>query len=484
MICGVSPAKIYFCHEPWFKTERKFTDGPAGVVENEVTGQGLRWNQPRFAPILAEDFMWDPSASYWDQVGFCFYRTYQLPEQLRYMQRLGVYRNVDQTSESRSPGKPTSTGIQLDTSGRVEVIEMWERDRLITVANRTVVLQDEPNPYWHGQLPFVLGTLVHDLYDVGGVSMVEQLTPMYEMVVNLMNQRMDGTRLALNPGWKVLDTSGRPGQILRRRPGQRLLVGAMDEIAPLEVDTSWIAPAITSEEKLLEQMNDVSGANPYLSGAATSNVNAATATEITQFQAAAVKRVEMMRDTAIAYPLQRAGQMEIELNQQFLRQPDVVRIDTALGSDYKPYTPQTLTGDFEFVIDDPDQELDRTKSRDSAIALYNQVMTQAPILLQLGVKPRGEAFLKDLLTSFDKDDPESYYEAAPPPAPPEAQGQGPGLPGGGPMGPLSGPPGGAALPPPAPGGLPAPPLGGIPGPGASIGGGGQGRPVLPFRSTG
>ena len=39
------------------------------------------------------------------------------------------------------------------TKDLVEVLEYWTPERVITVANRNVVLRDRPNPFWHGRLP-------------------------------------------------------------------------------------------------------------------------------------------------------------------------------------------------------------------------------------------------------------------------------------------------------------------------------------------
>ncbi|MDO1767767.1 hypothetical protein Q2354_28065, partial [Escherichia coli] len=38
---------------------------------------------------------------------------------------------------------------------QVEILEYWEQDRLIVIANRSVVLRDTPNPFNHKQIPFV-----------------------------------------------------------------------------------------------------------------------------------------------------------------------------------------------------------------------------------------------------------------------------------------------------------------------------------------
>jgi hypothetical protein len=448
LIQGWSPAKVPFRYERVTKTRRVFTDGPNGYpIEQTVQQAENQWNQPVFVPILCEDFWFDPSASFWEQCGYCLYRTFHLTSSLRQLEADGVYRSIDQVAETRGPSNTNSvTGMGLDRSGRVEVVEFWTRDRLITVANRSVVIQDEPNPYWHSELPFVIGTSTPDLYGLMGRSVADLLKPLQAMVWALMNQRLDGSRLALMPLFSRLATSLNRDQYVKRDPGLIYNVNNHDELHPMQVDTTWIAPAMSSEQDLRNQMNDISGNSPYLSGVADENVDPKTATLVQSQSSAAQKRVSLLRQSILADPLEQAGQQRLELNQQFLRTADVVRVDRENGLDWVPVTPNLLSGSYDFRVTDEDADLDQQKRRDAALALFGQVMAQVPNLVALGIKPTSET-LDEVYKAFGYDNPERFYteQSSEPPGSPLNGGSG--LPGGAPFmpptTPSAGPPPGA-----------------------------------------
>jgi hypothetical protein len=126
---------------------------------------------------------------------YVLYRSYQTLQHLRDMEAAKVYRNVDQVSPNRT-APPRADGrhrprVPQETKGTVEVVEYWTRDRLITVANRGVVLRDDPNPFWHGEIPFVVAVTIPELYTLNGISEVETILDIVKALTRSLNQRLD-----------------------------------------------------------------------------------------------------------------------------------------------------------------------------------------------------------------------------------------------------------------------------------------------------
>jgi hypothetical protein len=105
----------------------------------------------------------------------------------------GIYKNLDQIT-GPAPGATRDAG----RTNRL-IAEYWTRDRLIVVANHDVVIRDDENPYWHGDLPFVAMVLVPDLRRLEGISVVETIAPLQRALWRSAEQRLDMSEIVLNP---------------------------------------------------------------------------------------------------------------------------------------------------------------------------------------------------------------------------------------------------------------------------------------------
>jgi hypothetical protein len=96
-------------------------------------------------------------------------------------------------------------------AGTNEVVEYWTCERLITVVNQTVVVRDDPNPFWHGELPFTVATTLPDLFTVQGISEVETIIDLARALTRSMNQRLDNADFA-NNGMVWYDPNDEPAR--------------------------------------------------------------------------------------------------------------------------------------------------------------------------------------------------------------------------------------------------------------------------------
>lgn len=114
--------------------------------------------------------------------------------------RSGPYRNYDewQARLTEKFAKP------------IEIIEMWGHvpdelvvdgvnERVISMANGTALLRDRPNPYWHGQKPFLSYCPMPDPHYFHGVGKVEIVEKIAMTANKLVNQMLDTRDIFNNP---------------------------------------------------------------------------------------------------------------------------------------------------------------------------------------------------------------------------------------------------------------------------------------------
>src|SRR5262249_54024404 len=151
-----------------------------------------------------------------------------------------VLRNLDEYESLRSDkyAKP------------VEIWEMWGdlpsalapdgvQRRVCTLANRRVVLRNEPLPYWHGEIPFIAYCPQPDPHYFHGVGKGE-ISERLQMTANrLANQKLDALDLFIDPVFLMNRQMGIDTQNLYMRAGRVIGVdGPVDDsvIRPLSPD--------------------------------------------------------------------------------------------------------------------------------------------------------------------------------------------------------------------------------------------------------
>jgi hypothetical protein len=406
--------------------------------------------------------MWDPLATGMHNASFVLYRSYQTLAHLRQMQDAGVYRNVDLVDVNRRVSSTSSESIdpafKQETKGTVEVVEYWTCERLITVANRGVVLRDDPNPFWHGEIPFTVAVTIPELYTLNGISQVETIIDLAKALTRALNQRLDNADL-VNVGAHLV----RPGDG-EQEGARESRVQAARVDSPREPERVGVHRDEHEHHRLLHQERG-DAERRYarhrwiqrvrLRRGEDGQLDQRTATGISIIQSMAQKRlISMVNQLAHAY--KRKGRQEIALIQQFTTQPEAVRIDSRHGFEWQAYTPDDIRGEYDYAIEDAQENLNKQQRRAEATDKLQTSILMAQQALATGQKFRVplEQAWRDYLEAWDVDDPEKYMEELPPApmlgAPPSL----PGLAGGAPS------PGAPTIgggPPPPPTGAPGPP---------------------------
>lgn len=400
------------------------------------------------------DLIWHQAATSLDRAKRVFHRTWMTFEELKVLEANGFYENVDELKESRDFSDDFANREQdlfeADrTKDMIEVIEAWRRDddgiRRTIIGNRRVLLKDGRNPFDHGRFPFVICSGMPDLFRIPGISEVELVQELQEMLWTLQNQQLDSLQLLNNAIILIADDAEDP-EAFEFAPGERWLVPrpVQDTVQMWAPDVRAAEIAIPTIERLKSDMLATTGGAPWLSGD-NRNADTNTATEASILTNLAQRRIAAKRQFFLEADSEACNQF-IELNDQFLTESRYVQVVGPDGqAGWELVDPQSFR-EFEFRVEATamEESLMRSERRAEAQAKLLVAKDLAPVMLALSqADPRTKAlnlnaFVDDFLEAFGNDDKDRYYMSSAPAAALPMQGGGaPAAPGG---------PGGATAP--------------------------------------
>lgn len=194
VVYGTAVGKVIWDTKTTRIKGREFTDGKYEIVEKDV----VTYKGPRFLAIdMKEAFRIDPNATGID--GFYkFHVTYPTLSSVKFSAESMGYKNIDKITQSvtfqYNQNQRYVSLEQKPPKGEdvVELIEYWSADnsRVITIANRCVILKDEPNPFFHGKHPFVNAVyekIDFKFYGRGIPMKVKPQQTWLNMLINLYN---------------------------------------------------------------------------------------------------------------------------------------------------------------------------------------------------------------------------------------------------------------------------------------------------------
>ena len=333
-------------------------------------------------------------------------------------------------------------GVKV-TKDKIEVAEHWiERGRrVVTIANRKVLLSDKKNPFWFDHLdhpfPFVVCSSMPDLFRIPGISEIELMQDLQEMLWTLMNQRLDSLQLLANAIFLIADDVDDP-TAFEFAPGEQWLVPRpVDEtIKSWSPDPNVPRMTIEAEAMVRGDLRDVAG-GALLSGNDPEGNDNPTATGASLVVTLAQKRLAGKKQQFV-WAKSRIGEQWCAMNQQFIRSERLVPVVGAEGAqDFMAIQPDLLQGIYLFETEMVEDSLDRSTKRAEAQAKLQVASGVVGIFAELSQVPGAKtpalnmkAFMDDYLDAFDITDKERYYVALPTPAPQSAP-QPPGPPGAG-----------------------------------------------------
>ncbi len=320
----------------------------------------------------------------------------------------------------------------------IEVCEVWDNitGEVTTIVNRAVLASHKKFPFHFETPPFAACTTQSDLFKVVGVSQVEKVMDLQEMVWDVSNQRMDNLRLINNAIFFFRPDLEDPDSY-EFEPGAQWAVEDPTQVGQWAPNPLPAEISLGAEALLKGDMQNLAGGFPFSSGADSQFVDQKTATGASIVTQLAQKSIDTQKKAAYeAWEV--VGHQRMVLNQQFIRTPTVAPV---LGIDdeeeLRIIMPELLAGDFNFEIEPIADALAKQQEQAAAQGLYQIALQAAPILAALSQAGQAQminydALWEDTLKAFDKTDVKRYFKsgAAPQmPGPGGGGGAAPGAPG-------------------------------------------------------
>lgn len=268
------------------------------------------------------------------------------------------YKNVEQIKDTKAykdnVNKVRSSTISpaLDKfKNPVEILEYWGADdRLIVIANQSVVLRDDPNPYDHKKIPFVELDDYRDPHQYYGQSELSVIDPLQREINAIRNQRRDYDNLALNPVIQMVPGTLRNPNSAVMGPGNIWMVSDLNSIGTFELPqlqgSSDDIENITASDIQRSVAIDEIGI-----GLLPDNPQRRSATEVVTATTMAGKRFAM-KIALLEEAVKEIGQQVFALDQQFLDQETVVQIVGETGAnEWVKFTPDEIQGEFNIDIE-------------------------------------------------------------------------------------------------------------------------------------
>lgn len=366
-------------------------DGMGGTIAvpqvTEVEIEGIVHDHSTAEVVDPRDFVVHESARTLDPckpggAQYLFHRCWYSFEQLKAMEAGGFFSGVDALKDSRdfSGSEYSDRETQVFKANRqkdlIELLEYWKYEDgqvwRAYLANRQHVLRDiEANPFWHGLYPFILCSSMPQPFSTIGMSDIELVSEIQEMLWELGNHRLDNVELIANAIYLIRSDVQDP-EAFEFYPGARWQVEDANQVQALAPPYQLIDATINQESLLKGDMQNVTSATPFAGGADSQSVDNNTATGASIVMNAAQQRLSGKKYEA-QRALCREAWMRIKNCQQFLSDKVLLHENGPSGSKvFRSLDPLDIQGEFAVEL----EAMGESDMRQERRAEANQVLTQ------------------------------------------------------------------------------------------------------------
>lgn len=413
----------------------------------EIEEHGILRDHSTFEVVDPRDFILHESAKALQPfepggAQYLFHRCWYSMEQLYMMEAAGFLKNVSKLTESLDfsdeyADRETELWNVNRTKDLVEVLEYWcFRDGKVwrsLIGNRVILLrEEEANPFWHGQYPFVLSSSMPGLFTTRGISDVELIEQLQEILWEMMNQGLDNAELINNAIMLIRSDVDDP-DAFEHYPGARWQVDDTSQVEPLTPDVRLIGATNELQSLIRGDIQNVTGTTPFASGAESSSLDQKTATGVSIVQNAAQQRLQAKKYQA-QMGLKDEANMRYKNLQQFISDVRLVHMVGEQGAiDFREVGVLDVQGEMIFELTPMSESQMRQEKRAEATQLAQVLASMAPLAAAAGQPINVHEVVTWLLKKWDIVDYERFFS---PVAQPAVAGQaGPPGAGGAPAGP-------------------------------------------------
>lgn len=379
-----------------------------------------------FQHIDLYSFFFEPRAQSVEDALYCGHLSYENLDFLKRMEAEGLYQNVDLVEKSgtqedspmfkrlNNMGLGTASNVvQADPRSRIyELMHCWENDRYTVICNREVVLRDGSNPYYHKRKPYVKITdipIPHEFYGMGEIEPAEFLQ---YGINDLTNAQIDYLMMSILGVFLVDETSRLTTADLKLHPRKIIRVSEQDNLRPWQMPP--LDPAAFQMPSVLKMyIENAVGASDVPRGMPMPK--GATATEVSTVQQMAEARFRLKIRLINQAGIRHIARLMAWNNQQFIRQPKIIRLLGEDGMAFPSFTPELLQGNFDFlpagVAEEP---LVAKENRRNNMMLFYQLAKDDPMWKQRELRKRvAEALeIKDVDAVLKTDEEIAQEQAA------------------------------------------------------------------------
>lgn len=362
------------------------------AIENEPLRQ---YDAPRLTNVKIYDFFFDPAGHSMESCRWVIHRYMTTIDELiaqnkaakehgkpMYVQaaldriKAGGVETGSKTEESefyerhRREAAGYIERLPGDGTQRVEVMEMWEDNKLVVVVNRQEVVRDGESPYWHGQKPFIRTVDNPVPYDFYGKGEIEPIEGQIHAINTTQNQRIVNVNRILNPMWFA--APGVDDYELEFTDN-----GIIHASQRADVDMFTLPnvteTAVQEQNTLYDTMQRALGVTDTVQGLDTP---ASTAREVELKTTQANSRFAFKVKIFESMGLRSLGQFVYKLYQQFLTKEKAIRILGEKGEEWVMVKPADLIGDYDVI---PESESTLEQDQESEyLKFQNLVQLVAP----------------------------------------------------------------------------------------------------------
>jgi len=381
-------------HDPVYHPDTEEQIGTTPRLEM-VTEQKVIADHSTFEVIDPRDFIIHESAKELQPYApggaqYVIHRCWYSMEQMRGYERGGYFENVDQLSDSRD----MSVGVGVsDRESRlwninrakdlVEVLHLWEyKDGLIwttAVGNRKVLIQKRKmSPFDHGQYPFIISSSMPGLFTTVGMSTVELVEKLQEMLWTLQSQRLDNIEL-INNAILLIRADIDDAEAFDWYPGAKWPVASPSDVQTFTPPYQLASLTLEAEAVLKGDLQNVTSAAP-MAGGVSQSMDQTTATGVSIVMSNAQRALQARKNQAMK-GLVREANMRLKNCQQFISDKRLLHILGPNGTPlFREIEPVDIQGEFKFRLTETSDSMMRQERRSEATQWLQVLSGIAPMM--------------------------------------------------------------------------------------------------------
>lgn len=343
----------------------------------------LHWdgNCPKMINVPIRDFFIDPTCNSLENAAYMGRRYLTSMDELKSFEIVDMekttelevvmkpkYKNLDQVSKTKNgAGENTDKeekdmwygSTVSDEDSLVEVIEYWTKDRVVSIANRSTVIEDSENyykskaklngeKYAKGLMPFcVLRDYVDgSLFYAKGE--IDFIADQQELLNDLTNQNIDSITFTLNQMYTLDPRYAHLLEEIENMPGAIYPVeaGALQPIVQRPVPQD----AFLERTNIKNEMRETTASNEIIKGTSAQGGGSQTATEIQAQIAGAGQRLALKVTQIEDEGFHQLATLVLQMIKLYVTEPMLVRVVGRDGVRWEEFNPLEFAGDYDVEV--------------------------------------------------------------------------------------------------------------------------------------